>query len=97
LFYLLFVFLISSHRYLDVSLFEKIQHYEEKSLSSSKREARLVFLDHVDPICFIPLVTLLLASLKLNSYFDTFRIGICVSVDLLSHAVLSVIQVFYPL
>jgi hypothetical protein len=40
LFYLLFVLLVSSHRYLDVSFFEKIQNYEEKTLSSSKREAR---------------------------------------------------------
>jgi hypothetical protein len=40
LFYLLFILLVSSRRYLDVSLFEKIQNYEEKTLSSSKREAR---------------------------------------------------------
>jgi hypothetical protein len=46
----------SSHQYLDVSLFKKIQDYEEKTLSSSKREARQVFLDHLEPICFLPLV-----------------------------------------
>jgi hypothetical protein len=27
-----------------------------KTLSSSKLEARQVFLDHIDPICFLPLV-----------------------------------------
>jgi hypothetical protein len=58
----------SSHRCLDVTLFEKIQDYEEKTLSSSKQEARQVLLNHIDPICFLPLVTLLHASLKLNTY-----------------------------
>jgi hypothetical protein len=51
LFYLLFVLLVSSHRRLDVSLFEKIQDYEEKTLSSSKWEARQVTLDLIDPMC----------------------------------------------
>jgi hypothetical protein len=50
LFYLLFILLVSSRRYLDVSLFEKIQDYEEKTLSSSKWEARQVTLDHIDPM-----------------------------------------------
>jgi hypothetical protein len=50
LFYLLFVLLISSHRCLDVLLFEKIQDYEEKTLSRSKQEERQLFLDHIDPI-----------------------------------------------
>jgi hypothetical protein len=54
-----------------------------------------VFLDDVEPTCFLPLVTLLHASIKLNTYFDTFRIGICVLVVLLSPAVLSAMQVFY--
>jgi hypothetical protein len=49
-------------------LFEKIQDYEEKTLSSCKREVRQVTLNHVDPICFLPIVTLLRASLKLNTY-----------------------------
>jgi hypothetical protein len=48
-----------------------------------------VFLYHVDPICLLPLVTLLHAFLKLNTYFDTLRIGICVWVVLLSPVVLS--------
>jgi hypothetical protein len=46
-------------------------------------------LDHVDPISFLPLVTLLHVFLKLNTYFDTLRIGICVWVVLLSPTVLS--------
>jgi hypothetical protein len=50
LFYLFFVLLISDHYCLDVSLFEKIQDYEEKTLSNSKREARKVTLDHFDPV-----------------------------------------------
>jgi hypothetical protein len=56
LLHLLFILLIFDHYYLDVSLFEKIQDYEEKTLSSSKREARQVTLDHFVPICFLSLV-----------------------------------------
>jgi hypothetical protein len=69
-------------------LFKKIQDYEEKTLSSNKREVRQVFLDHVDPICFLPLVTLLHAFLKLNTYLDALGFGNRVWVDLLSPAVL---------
>jgi hypothetical protein len=50
-FYLFLVLLIFGHYCLDISLFEKIQDYEEKTLSSSKREARQVTLDHIDPMC----------------------------------------------
>jgi hypothetical protein len=55
-FYLLFILLVSYHYRLDVSLFEKIQDYEEKTLSSSKQEARQVTLHHFVPICFLSLV-----------------------------------------
>jgi hypothetical protein len=67
-FYLLLVLLVSGGYRVNVLLFEKIQDYEEKTLSISKLEARQVFLDHFDPICFLPLVTLLHAFLKLNTY-----------------------------
>jgi hypothetical protein len=56
LFYLFFALLVSGHYHLDVSLFEKIQDYEEKTLNSRKPEARQVTLDHVDPMCFLSLV-----------------------------------------
>jgi hypothetical protein len=56
LFYLFFVLLIFGHYHLDVSLFEKIQDYEEKTLSSNKRKAGQVTLDHIDTICFLLLV-----------------------------------------
>jgi hypothetical protein len=56
LFYLLFILLISGHYRLDVLLFEKIQDYEEKTLSSSKWEARQVTLDHFVLICFLSIV-----------------------------------------
>jgi hypothetical protein len=39
-------------------LFENIQDYE-KTLSSSKREASQVTLDHIDPMCFLSLVHIL--------------------------------------
>jgi hypothetical protein len=59
LFYSLFILLVSSSYCLDVSLFEKIQDYEEKTLSSSKWEIRQVTLDHIDPMCFLSLVNIL--------------------------------------
>jgi hypothetical protein len=62
---------------LDVSLFMKIEDYEKKRLSSSEWEARQVFLDHIDPICFPPLVTLLHASLKLNTYLYLYDWDLC--------------------
>jgi hypothetical protein len=50
-FYLFLVLLVSGHYRLDISFFEKIQDYEDKTLSSSKGEARQVTLDHIDPMC----------------------------------------------
>jgi hypothetical protein len=55
-FYLFLLLLLSDHYRLDDSFFEKIQDYEDKTLSSSKREARQVTLDHFVPICFLSLV-----------------------------------------
>jgi hypothetical protein len=54
-FYLFLVLLVSGHYRLDVSFFEKIQDYEDKTLSNSKREARQVTLDHIDPMCSLSL------------------------------------------
>jgi hypothetical protein len=50
-FYLFLVLLVSGHYRLDVLFFEKIQDYEDKTLSSSKQEVRQVTLDHIDPMC----------------------------------------------
>jgi hypothetical protein len=88
---------MSSHHCLDVTLFEKIQDYEEKTLSSSKREAKQVFLDHIEPICFLPLVTLMHASLELDTYLIPLGLSLYGWVVLLSHAVLSVVQLFHHL
>jgi hypothetical protein len=44
-------------------------------LSSSKREARQVFLGQVDYICFLPLVTLQHALPKLNTYLIPLGLG----------------------
>jgi hypothetical protein len=66
---------------------------KKKTLSVSE-ESRQVFLEHIDPICFLLLVTLLHASLKLNIYLY-LRIGICVWVILLSPVVMSVVQAFH--
>jgi hypothetical protein len=50
-FHLFLLLLVSGHYCLDVSFFKKIQDYEDKNLSSSKREVRQVTLDHIDPMC----------------------------------------------
>jgi hypothetical protein len=55
-FYLFLVLPIFGHSRLDVLFFEKIQYYEDKTLSSSKQEARQVTLDHFVLICFLSLV-----------------------------------------
>jgi hypothetical protein len=52
-----------------------------------------VFLDHIDPICFLPLVTHLYALIGLPIPHIPIGFGLW-AVDLLSPAVMSVIQVF---
>jgi hypothetical protein len=52
-----------------------------------------VFLDHIDPICFLPLVTHLHALIGLPIPYIPIGLGLWL-VGLLSHAVVSVIQVF---
>jgi hypothetical protein len=52
-----------------------------------------VFLNHVDPICFLPLVTHLHALIGLAIPYIPIGLGLWL-VDLLSPAVMSVIQVF---
>jgi hypothetical protein len=49
----LFVLIVSDRYCLDDSLLKKFQDYEEKTLSSSKWEARKVALDHIDPMCYL--------------------------------------------
>jgi hypothetical protein len=69
LFYLFFVLLVSGCYCLDDSLLKKIQDYKEKTLRSCKREARHVFLHHIDPICFLPLVNTI-ACIPLIEYLS---------------------------
>jgi hypothetical protein len=52
-----------------------------------------VFLDHIDPICFIPLVTHLHALNGLPIPYIPVGLGLWV-LDSLSPAVMSVVQVF---
>jgi hypothetical protein len=86
---------IFSHYYLDVSLFEKIQDYEKKTLSSSKQEVRQVTLDHIDPMCFLCNSHISLHALVLLPKPYAFRIWVHSWLVLLSHAVMSVMQVFH--
>jgi hypothetical protein len=52
-----------------------------------------VFLDHIDPICFLPLLTHLHALIGLPIPYIPVGLGLWL-VDLLSPAIMSVIQVF---
>jgi hypothetical protein len=52
-----------------------------------------VFLDHVDPVCFLPLVTHLPTLIGLPMPYIPIGLGLWL-VDLLSPAVMSVVQVF---
>jgi hypothetical protein len=52
-----------------------------------------VFLDHIDPICFLPLVTHLHVLIGLPIPYILIGLGLWL-VDLLSSTVMSVIQVF---
>jgi hypothetical protein len=52
-----------------------------------------VFLDHIDPICFLPLITHLHALIGLPIPYIPIGLGLWL-VDLLSPAVMSVVQVF---
>jgi hypothetical protein len=52
-----------------------------------------VFLDHVDPICFLPLVTHLHVLIGLPIPYILIGLSLWL-VDLLSPAIMSVVQVF---
>jgi hypothetical protein len=52
-----------------------------------------VFLDRIDPICFLPLITHLHALIGLPISYIPIGLGLWV-VDLLSPVVMSVVQVF---
>jgi hypothetical protein len=52
-----------------------------------------VFLDHIDPICFLSLVTQLHALIGLPIPYIPIGLGLWL-VDLLSPVVMSVVQVF---
>jgi hypothetical protein len=92
-FSLFLVLLVSGHYRLDVSLFERIQDYEDKTLSSSKQEARQVTLDHIDPMCFVPLVYTLACMLQYCYLSLILRTWVHTWLVMLSHVVMSVIQV----
>jgi hypothetical protein len=91
-FYLFLVLLVSSHYRLDVSLFEKIQDYEEKTLSSNKWEARQVTHDHIDHMCSFSFSSIHIGLHALIPYLSLiFRIRVHTWLVMLSHAVMSVV------
>jgi uncharacterized membrane protein len=76
-------------------LFEKIKDYDENTLSSSKQEARQVTLDHIDPMCYLSLSSIHIGLHALILCLSLIlRIWVHTWLALLSHAVMSVVQVF---
>jgi uncharacterized membrane protein len=87
--------LVSGHYRLDVSLFEKIQDYEEKTLSSSKWEARQVILDYIDPMYSLSFSSIQIGLHYLILYLSLIlRIWVHTWLVMFSHAVMSVVQIF---
>jgi uncharacterized membrane protein len=94
-FYLFLVLSVSGHYCLDDSFFEKIQDYEDKTLSSSKWEARQVTLNHIDPMCSLSISSIHIGMHALIRYLSLLlRIWVHTWLVMLSHAIMSVIQVF---
>jgi uncharacterized membrane protein len=92
---LFLVLLVSGHNHLDVSFFDKIQDHEDKTLKSSKQEARQVTLDHIDPICFLTFSSIHIGMHALKLYISLiFRIWVHTWLVMLSNVVMSVVQVF---
>jgi uncharacterized membrane protein len=93
-FNLFLVLLVSDHYRLDDSLLEKIQDYEEKTLSSSKWEARQVTLDHIDHMCSLSFSSIHIGMHALILYLILIlRNWVHTWLVMLSHAVISVVQV----
>jgi hypothetical protein len=94
-FYLFLILLVSGHYRLDISFFKKIQDYEDKTLRSSKREARQVTLDHIDPMCSLSLSSIHTSLNALILYLSLIvRIWVHTWLVMLSHVVMHVVQVF---
>jgi hypothetical protein len=94
-FYLFLILLVSSHYCLDVSFFEKIQDYEDKTLSSSKQEARQVTIDHIDHMCSLSFSSIHIGLHASILYLSLIlRIWVYTWLVMLGHAVMSVVQVF---
>jgi hypothetical protein len=94
-FYLFLVLSVSGHYRLDNSFFKKIQDYEDKTLSSSKREARQVTLDHTDPMCSLSISSIHIGMHALIRYLNLLlRIWVHTWLVMLGHVVMSVVQVF---
>jgi hypothetical protein len=76
--------------------FGNLQDLQEEDFAQHLAgESRQVFLDHIDPICFLPLVTHLHAFIGLPIPYIAIGLGLWL-VDLLSPAVMRVIQVITP-
>jgi hypothetical protein len=69
--------LVFSRYYLDDAKFGNLEDLQEEDFDQQQAgELRQVFLDHIDPICFLPLVTHLHALIWITY---TYRIGFMVS------------------
>jgi uncharacterized membrane protein len=67
-----------------------------KTLSSSKREARQVTLDHIDPMCSLSISSIHIGMHALILYLSLLlRIWVYTWLAMLSHIVMRVLQ-FFP-
>jgi hypothetical protein len=86
--------LVSSHYRVDDSFFEKIQDYEDKTLSNCKQEARQVTLDRIGAMCSLFISSIHIGMHALILYLSLLlRIWVHTWLVMLSHVVMSVIQV----
>jgi hypothetical protein len=96
LFYLFFILLVSGRCY----YFRRCEPRKcsrpsrRRLWAAASRETRQVFLDHVDPICFLSLVTHLHVLIGLPIHYIPIGLGLWL-VNLLSPVVMSVVQVFH--
>jgi hypothetical protein len=74
LFYLLFILFISGHYRLDVSMFEKIKDYEEKTLSSSQQKSKAS--DHLPYWTYVLSFSSIHKSHALIGYLSLHTLGL---------------------
>jgi hypothetical protein len=92
--YCLFWVAIVRHR----QHWESLRARRSRLWAATSRRARQVTLDHIDHMCFLPLIHILACMIQ-YCFLSLIPFGIWVHswLVMLSHAVMSAVQVFHPL